>query len=73
MMRNDELIQWLFESDEPWMRYRTLVDLLDWPEDDVEVQAARVAMVGHLQVQALIAEAVTSSGLLVYSRVASYS
>ncbi|MFB0534157.1 MAG: hypothetical protein ACETWR_04140 [Anaerolineae bacterium] len=54
-----DLIQWLLESDEPWTRYRTMVDLLDRPEDDPEVQAARAEMLAHPQVQALIAEAAT--------------
>jgi hypothetical protein len=40
-----ELIRWLLESGEPWTRYRTLVDPLDRPEDDAEVQAARAEMV----------------------------
>ena len=43
-------IQWLLESDEPWTRYRTLIDLLDRPEDAPEVQAARAAMRAHPQV-----------------------
>ena len=38
------LIEWLLESDEPWTRYRTLVDLLDRHADDGDVQAARAAM-----------------------------
>jgi hypothetical protein len=50
-------MQWLLESDEPWTRYRTLVDLLDRPDDDHEVKAARAEMLAHPQVQALIAEA----------------
>ena len=37
-------IAWLLESGEPWTRYRTLVDLLDWPQDDADVQAARKAI-----------------------------
>jgi hypothetical protein len=56
------LIQWLLESDEPWTRYRTLVDLLDRPEDDPEVQTARAAMLAHPQVQGLITEAATWPG-----------
>jgi hypothetical protein len=60
-MRTD-LVQWLLESDEPWTRYRTLVDLLDRPEDDPEVRAARAEMLAHPQVQALIAEAATWPG-----------
>ena len=57
-----DLTQWLLESDEPWTRYRTLVDLLDRPEDDPEVQAARAEMLAHPQVQALIAEAAAWPG-----------
>jgi hypothetical protein len=52
-----DVIEWLLESDEPWTRYRTLVDLLDQPEDDAGVQAARAEMLAHPQVQVLIAEA----------------
>ncbi|MFQ6058422.1 MAG: hypothetical protein ACE5MB_06060 [Anaerolineae bacterium] len=52
-----EVTDWLLESDEPWTRYRTLVDLLDRPRGDPEVQAARTEMLTHPQVQALIAEA----------------
>ena len=57
-----QVTNWLLESDEPWTRYRTLVDLLDRPEDDPEVQAARAEMLAHPQVQALIAEAATWPG-----------
>jgi hypothetical protein len=56
-MTTDHVIEWLLASDEPWTRYRTLVDLLDRPEDDAEVQSARTAMLAHPQVRALIAEA----------------
>ena len=52
-----ELIQWLLESDEPWTRYRTLVDLLDRPEEDADVRVARKAMLAHPQVKTLMAEA----------------
>jgi hypothetical protein len=58
----NELIQWLLESEEPWTRYRTLVDLLDRPEDDAEVQAARAEMVTHPQVLALIGQAASWPG-----------
>jgi hypothetical protein len=54
-----EQIDWLLQSDEPWTRYRTLVDLLDQPDDDGEVQAARQKMFSHPQVQELIAIAAT--------------
>lgn len=57
-----DTIRWLLESDEPWTRYRTLVDLLNRPEDDADVQIARAEMLAHPQVQALIAEAATWPG-----------
>ena len=57
-----EVTNWLLESDEPWTRYRTLLDLLDRPEDDPEVQAARAETLAHPQVQALIAGAATWPG-----------
>ena len=58
----NDVIQWLLESDEPWTRYHTLVNLLDRPEDDVEVLSARAEMLAHPQVQALIAEAAAWPG-----------
>jgi len=58
----NDIVQWLLDSEEPWSRYRTLVDLLDRPEDDPEVQAARAGMLAHPQVQGLIAEAATWPG-----------
>lgn len=54
---NDDTIRWLLDSDEPWTRYRTLVDLLGRPHEDGEVKAARAAMLAHPLVQQLIAEA----------------
>lgn len=58
----DNVVQWLLASDEPWTRYRTLADLLDKPEDDTEVLAARSAMVNHPLVQILIDDAATWPG-----------
>jgi len=54
-----DVTQWLLDSDEPWTRYRTLVDLLDRPESDAEVQAARIDMLAHPRVQAIMAETTT--------------
>ena len=62
VFRSDTLLQWLLQSEEPWTRYRTLVDLLDRPADDPEVQAARAEMLAHPQVQALVAEAAAWPG-----------
>ncbi len=54
-----ETIQWLLESNEPWTRYRTLLDLLDRAPDDPDVQIARAEILAHPQVQALMAETAT--------------
>jgi hypothetical protein len=50
-----DTIHWLLDSDEPWTRYRTLVDLLERPDDDAQAQTARADMLAHPQVQALVA------------------
>jgi len=55
-------IQWLVQSDEPWTRHRTMVDLLERPEDDGDVEAARAQMVAHPQVRGLVAQARAWSG-----------
>ena len=55
-MENSTL-DWLLGSDEPWTRYRTLVDLLDQPENDPEVRHARQAMLTHPQVAKLLSHA----------------
>ena len=48
-------IQWLLDS-EPYVAYRTRLDLLDEPEDDPTVIQAKAAILTHPPVQALIAE-----------------
>ncbi len=50
------VLEWLLGSDEPWTRYRTLVDLLDRPEDDPLVLEARSEMLAHPQVGHLVAD-----------------
>ena len=57
-----EMIAWLLAADEPWTRYRTLVDLLDCPTDAPEAQAARSEMLAHPLVRTLIEEAATWPG-----------
>jgi hypothetical protein len=57
MMRDP--IQWLLESDEPWTRCCSLVDLLDHSDDAPEVQAARADMLAHSQVRELITQDAT--------------
>lgn len=49
------LLPWLLEG-EPWVVYRTWLDLLGQPEDAPEVQSARQAMLQHALVQGLVAD-----------------
>ena len=53
----DDRIDWLLTSDEPWTRYRTLVDLCVLPGSSAEVEAARDEMLNHPQVKLLIEDA----------------
>ena len=53
---------WLLASDEPWTQYRTLVDLLDLPADNPDVQVARATMLAHPQIQELVETAVSWPG-----------
>ncbi len=52
-----DAVDWMVESDEPWTRYRTLLDLAGRPADDPDMRAAREAMVAHPQIQALVQQA----------------
>lgn len=54
---NSEVIDYLLACDEPWTRYRTMVDLLGRDEADVQVREARAEMVDHPQVRELVAAA----------------
>jgi len=49
----DRTIAWLLEAD-PWVRYRTYLDLLGRGEDEPEVAAARREMLAHPKVKTLI-------------------
>ena len=51
----DRVIPWLLESD-PWVRYRTLLDLMGRGEGDPETIAARGEMLTHPRIQGLIGE-----------------
>lgn len=50
-------LSWLLESNEPWTRYHTRLDLLGQSESSAEVQAERAQMLAHPQVLSLIAGA----------------
>lgn len=44
MEKNQKLIKWLLQAETPTIRYRTLVDLMGYPNDAPEVIAARQAI-----------------------------
>ncbi len=49
-------LEWMLECGDPWVRYRTLIDLLHYPEFAPEVQASRKEMLTHPEIQSLLAE-----------------
>jgi len=51
------IIHFLISSEEPWTRYRTYRDILKLDEASTEVQAARIAMLAHPQIQTLVEKA----------------
>ena len=55
-------VEWLTDSDEPWTRYRALIDLEHRPADDPTVQAARREMVDNAAVRGLVDHAATWPG-----------
>jgi hypothetical protein len=54
---NQPIIKWLLDSDEPWTRYRTLIDLQKKSLDEPTVSDTRAAMVEHPLIEKLIAAA----------------
>jgi len=54
---DSKLIDWLINSQEPWTRYRTYLDLLEMSNSEKEVQAAHEEMISDAKVQNLIHEA----------------
>jgi len=54
-MARSDVADWLLEG-EPWVRYRTRVDLLGQSEKDVDVRAARRELLAHPLVKRLLAE-----------------
>ena len=51
----NKLIEWLLEG-EPWVEYRTRIDLLDQSEQESDVIHSRKAMISHPQIQSLLEE-----------------
>ncbi len=50
-----EVTNWLLQS-QPWIKYRTLIDILNRDENDAQVLAARQEMLSDSQVQGLLAD-----------------
>jgi hypothetical protein len=48
-------VDWLLQGD-PWIEYRTRVDLLGQAENDTQVIAARKAMLADAKIQSLLTE-----------------
>jgi hypothetical protein len=52
---NDKTTEWLLQS-EPWIEYRTRLDLLEQSENNPQVVISRKAMLADPKIQALLAE-----------------
>ena len=63
---NAKTIEWLLQG-EPWVVYRTRVDLLEQSETDSNVIAARKAMLADPKVEALVAELTNWPGTVLSS------
>jgi hypothetical protein len=51
----NEIIRWLLEG-EPWIEYRTRIDLLNQSENEADVLRARNTMLHHPNIQSLLNE-----------------
>ena len=63
---NDKTIAWLLQG-EPWVEYRTRVDLLGQSESDPEVSTARKTMLTDPKINALLAELADWPGVVLNS------
>ena len=62
----NEIIEWLLEG-EPWVEYRTRLDLLEQAENDAEVLNARKEMINHPKIQLLFTELRNWPGIVLNS------
>ncbi len=53
---NAKTIEWLLQQGEPWIQYRTRVDLLGQSESEPEVRARRRAMLADPKIKSLLSE-----------------
>jgi hypothetical protein len=63
---NDKITEWLLES-EPWIQYRTRLDLLGQSETDPEVIAARQAMLADPKIKNILSELTDWPGVVLSS------
>jgi len=63
---NEKTIEWLLQGD-PWIEYRTRLDLLQQAETDPQVSAARKAMLADAKIQSLLTELQDWPGLVLSS------
>jgi hypothetical protein len=62
----DKTIEWLLQS-EPWIEYRTRLDLLNQPENDPQVVTARNGMLADAKIQSLLTELMNWPGTVLNS------
>jgi hypothetical protein len=62
----NETIKWLLEG-EPWIEYRTRVDLLEQSESELEVIDAKKKMINHPLIQPLLEELKNWPGTVISS------
>ena len=63
---NDKAIEWLLQG-EPWIEYRTRLDLLGQTEKDPQVVTARKAMLADAKIQSLLTELTDWPGIVLNS------
>jgi len=61
-----EIIEWLLEG-EPWVEYRTRLDLLEQSENEIEVVRSRKQMIEHPKIQLLLEELRNWPGIVLNS------
>ena len=61
-----EIIEWLLEG-EPWVEYRTRLDLLEQSENEIKVVRSRKQMIEHPQIQLLLEEQRNWPGIVLNS------
>jgi hypothetical protein len=62
----DKTVEWLLQG-EPWIEYRTRLDLLNQPENDPQVVAARKGMLADAKIQSLLTELMDWPGIVLNS------